>query len=48
MFKIIKTITAIAVSFSLMSTLTFADAISKWSKGEFSLSTISEKKELKN
>ena len=44
MFKIIKTITAIAVSFSLMSTLTFADAISKWSKGEFSLSTISEKK----
>ena len=44
MFKTLKTIIAVAVAFTLVSTSAYSDAISKWAKGEFSLSTLSEKK----
>jgi len=48
MFKTLKTILAVAVSFSIVTiSSAFADghmgAIKKWSNGEFSLSTLSAK-----
>ena len=48
MFKTLKTILAVAVSFSILAiSNAFADghmaAIKKWSDGEFSLSTLSAK-----
>ena len=53
MFKTLKSILAVAVSISLLTiSNAVADghgaAIKKWSDGEFSLSTISAKKERKN
>ena len=47
MFKTLKTIIAVAVAFTLVSTSAYSDAISKWAKGEFSLSTLSEKERIK-
>ena len=51
MFKTLKTIIAVAVSFSILTiSSASANAIKKWSNGEFSLSTLSAKereKELK-
>ncbi len=47
MFKTLKTIIATTVVFTLVSTSAFSDAISKWAKGEFSLSTLSEKERIK-
>ena len=47
MFKTLKTIMAVAVSFSLLATSVSADAIKKWATGEFSLSTLSEKERIK-
>ena len=47
MFKTFKTIIAVAVAFTLVSTSAYSDAISKWAKGEFSLSTLSEKERIK-
>ncbi len=47
MFKILRNILAIAVTFTLVSTSAYSDAISKWAKGEFSLSTLSEKERIK-
>jgi len=47
MLKTFKTIIAVAVAFTLVSTSAYSDAISKWAKGEFSLSTISEKERIK-
>ncbi|MBD1150340.1 carbohydrate ABC transporter substrate-binding protein [Pelagibacterales bacterium SAG-MED29] len=47
MFKTLKTIIAAAVAFTLVSTSAYSDAISKWAKGEFSLSTLSEKERIK-
>jgi len=46
MFKTLKTIITIAVAFTLVSTSAYSNAISKWAKGEFSLSTISEKERI--
>ena len=36
MFKTLKTILAVSVAFTLVSTSAYSDAISKWAKGEFS------------
>ena len=47
MFKTLKNIIAVAVAFTLVSTSAYSDAISKWAKGEFSLSTLSEKERIK-
>jgi len=47
MLKTLKTILAVTVAFTLVSTSAYSDAISKWAKGEFSLSTISEKERTK-
>ncbi len=47
MLKTLKTIIAVAVAFTLVSTSAYSDAISKWAKGEFSLSTLSEKERIK-
>jgi glycerol transport system substrate-binding protein len=47
MFKTLKTFIAVAVAFTLVSTSAYSDAISKWAKGEFSLSTLSEKERIK-
>ncbi len=47
MFKTLKTVIAVAVAFTLVSTSAYSDAISKWAKGEFSLSTLSEKERIK-
>ena len=47
MFKTLKTIIAVAVAFTLVSTSPYSDAISKWAKGEFSLSVLSEKERIK-
>ncbi len=47
MFKTLKSIIAVAVAFTLVSTSAYSDAISKWAKGEFSLSTLSEKERIK-
>lgn len=47
MFKTLKTIIAVAVAFTLVSTSAYSDAISKWAKGEFSLSVLSEKERIK-
>ena len=42
MIKILKIISAVVVSVSLIATSSFADAIDKWASGEFSLSTLSK------
>ena len=42
MFKTLKTILAVSVAFTLVSTSAYSDAISKWATGEFALSTLSE------
>ncbi len=47
MFKTLKSILAVAVSFSLLASSVNADAIKKWATGEFSLSTLSEKERIK-
>ncbi len=47
MFKTLKTFIAVAVAFTLVSTSAYSDAISKWAKGEFSLSVLSEKERIK-
>ena len=47
MFTTLKTIIAVAVAFTLVSTSAYTDALSKWAKGEFSLSTLSEKERIK-
>ncbi len=47
MFKTLKTIIVATVAFTLVSTSAYSDAISKWAKGEFSLSTLSEKERIK-
>ncbi len=47
MLKTLRTIIAVAVAFTLISTSAYSDAISKWAKGEFSLSTLSEKERVK-
>ncbi len=47
MFKTLKTIIAVAVTSSLLSTSLFANAIEKWASGEFSLSTLSKKERVK-
>ena len=47
MFKTLKTILTVAVTFSLLISSSYADAIGKWAKGEFSLSTLSEKDRVK-
>ena len=46
MFKILKNILAVAVTSSLLITSAFAGAIEDWAKGEFSLSTLSEKERI--
>ena len=51
MLKTLKSILTVAVTLSLLATSAFAGAVEDWEKGEFSLSTLSEKqriKELKN
>ena len=47
MLKTLRSILTVAVTFSLLFTSAYADAISTWAKGEFSLSTLSEKERLK-
>ena len=47
MLKTLRSILTVAVTFSLLFTSAFADAISKYAKGEFSLSTLSEKERIK-
>ena len=47
MFKHIKTFLAFVVSFSLLATSSYADAVKKYATGEFSLSTLSEKERIK-
>ena len=47
MFKHIKTFLAFVVSFSLLTTSSYADAVKKYATGEFSLSTLSEKDRIK-
>jgi glycerol transport system substrate-binding protein len=47
MFKTLKTILAVVVTSTLISSTVYADAINKWATGEFSLSTISEKERVK-
>ena len=46
MLKTLKYVLAIAVSISLLGTSLSADAMKKYATGEFSLSTISEKKRI--
>ena len=47
MQKALKSILTVAVTLSLLISSAYADAISKWAKGEFSLSTLSEKQRVK-
>ena len=47
MLKTLRSILTVAVTFSLLSTSAYADPISSWAKGEFSLSTLSEKDRIK-
>ena len=47
MFKALRSILTVAVTLSLLVSTAFADAIDKWAKGEFSLSTLSEKERIK-
>jgi len=47
MLKTFKTILSVAVAFTLVSSSAYSDAIGKWAKGEFSLSTLSEKERMK-
>merc|ERR1712000_434783 len=47
MLKALKSILTVAVTLSLLISSAYADAISKWAKGEFSLSTLSEKQRIK-
>ena len=42
MSKTLRSILTVAMTFSLLFTSAYADAVSKWAKGEFSLSTLSE------
>ena len=48
MFNKLKTILAVAVTYSLVISSAYSDAITDLAKGEFSLSTISEKERVKN
>ena len=47
MLKTLRSMLTVAVTFSLLFSSAFADAISKYAKGEFSLSTLSEKDRIK-
>ncbi len=47
MSKTLRSILTVAVTFSLLFTSAYADAVSTWAKGEFSLSTLSEKDRIK-
>ena len=47
MFNKIKTILAVAVTYSIVISSAYSDAITDLAKGEFSLSTISEKERIK-
>ena len=47
MLKTLKSILTVAVGLSLLTTSAFAGAIDDWAKGEFSLSTLSEKDRIK-
>jgi len=47
MFKTLKSILTVAVTFLLLISSAYADAINTWAKGEFSLSTLSEKDRVK-
>jgi len=47
MFKTLKSIIAVAVTYSLVISSAYSDAITDLAKGEFSLSTISEKERIK-
>jgi len=47
MCKTLKSILTVAVAFSFFISSAFADAINDWAKGEFSLSTLSEKDRIK-
>ena len=47
MLKTLRSICAVAVTLSLLIPSAFADAVSDWAKGEFSLSTLSEKDRVK-
>ena len=47
MLKALKSILTVAVALSLLISSAYADAISMWAKGEFSLSTLSEKQRIK-
>ena len=48
MFKTLKTIIAVAVAFTLVSTSAYSDAISKWAKVNLVFLFFLKKKELKN
>ena len=47
MSKTFRSILTVAMTFSLLFTSAYADAVSKWANGEFSLSTLSEKDRIK-
>ena len=47
MLKTLRSILTVAVTFSLLISSAYADAINTWAKGEFSLSTLSEKDRIK-
>ena len=47
MFNKLKTILAVAVTYSIVISSAYSDAITDLAKGEFSLSTISEKERIK-
>ena len=47
MLKTLKSILTVAVSLSVLTTSAFAGAVEDWAKGEFSLSTLSEKDRIK-
>ena len=47
MLKTLKSILTVAVSLSLLTSSAFAGAVETWAKGEFSLSTLSEKDRIK-
>jgi len=47
MSKTLRSILTVAMTFSLLFTSAYADAVGKWAKGEFSLSTLSEKDRIK-
>ena len=47
MLKTLKSILTVAVALSFLATSAFAGAVEDWAKGEFSLSTLSEKERIK-